>query len=447
MRKVTIGGTGMTRFGKFLDTNLRALAAEAATAALADADTEADEVGMVFFGNAAGGLLGAQECVRGQVALRHAGLLGKPIVNVENACASSSTAFHLAVLAVGSGQCDVALAVGAEKMSNEDRTVPIKALEAAADRDEFEELKERIAPSGAGTGSVFMDLYSSLARDFAERTGATSADYARVSVKQRRAGALNQKAQFQEEVTLEDVLGSRMIAEPLTLMMCSSIGDGAAALVLMSEEAAATQGGAAGECARERAALRPGRRSGGAAGRRSRGSGLLMRRRGLGPADISVAEIHDAAAPAELMLSEQLGFCRPGDAVGLLQGWHHRAGRPHADQPERRAHQQGASHRRDRRGAARRVGRPDARPLRHAPAGGCALRSRRERGRLDRRRCRRRLRDHPGVRPATDRPGVMAGPEARRARLRRAPLMAREPSERSERPAPEGYAKSKERRA
>ena len=87
MRKVMIGGTGMTRFGKFLDTNLRALAAEAATAALADADTTADEVGMVFFGNAAGGLLGAQECVRGQVALRHSGLLGKPIVNVENACA------------------------------------------------------------------------------------------------------------------------------------------------------------------------------------------------------------------------------------------------------------------------------------------------------------------------------------------------------------------------
>ena len=67
---------------------------------------------MVFFGNAAGGLLSAQECVRGQVALRHSGLLGKPIVNVENACASSSTAFHLAVLAVGSGQCDVALAGG-----------------------------------------------------------------------------------------------------------------------------------------------------------------------------------------------------------------------------------------------------------------------------------------------------------------------------------------------
>ena len=398
MRKVMIGGTGMTRFGKFLDTNLRALAAEAATAALADADTAADEVGMVFFGNAAGGLLGAQECVRGQVALRHTGLLGKPIVNVENACASSSTAFHLAVLAVGSGQCDVALAVGAEKMSNEDRTVPLKALEAAADRDEFEELKKRIAPGGAGSGSVFMDLYSNLARDFAERTGATPADYARVSVKQRRAGALNEKAQFQEAVTVEDVLESRMIAEPLTLMMCSPIGDGAAALVLMSEEAAARK--AVQPVSVLASELRSGQGDDPEAPPVAQAAATAAyETAGLGPEDISVAEIHDAAAPAELMLSEQLGFCPPGDAVGLLQGWRHRARRPHADQPERRTHQQGPPHRRDRRGAARRARRPDARPLRRAPAGERAVRSRRERRRLDRRGCCRRMRDHPGVDP------------------------------------------------
>ena len=320
MRKVTIGGTGMTRFGKFMDTSLRALAAEAAAAALGDAGTGADEVGMVFFGNAAGGLLGAQECVRGQVALRHAGLLGKPIVNVENACASSSTAFHLAVLAVGSGQCDVALAVGAEKMSNEDRSVPLKALEAAADRDEFEALKQRIAPGGGGggTGSVFMDLYSSLARDFAARTGATAADYARVSVKQRRAGARNAKAQFQEEVSLEDVLGSRMIAAPLTLMMCSPIGDGAAALVLMSEDYARRK--AVQPVAVLASVLRSGQGDDPEATPVAAAAAqAAYEAAGVGPEDIDVAEIHDAAAPAELMLSEQLGFCRPGDAVGLLR--------------------------------------------------------------------------------------------------------------------------------
>jgi acetyl-CoA acetyltransferase len=318
MRKVVIGGTGMTRFGKFLDSSLRLLAAEAVGTALSDAETEADEIGMVFFGNAAGGLLTAQECVRGQVALRHAGLLGKPIINVENACASSSTAFHLATMAVGSGQCDVALAIGAEKMSNEDKTVPMKALEAAADREEFEELKKRIAPGGAGTGSVFMDLYSSLAREFADRTGATAADYASVSVKQRHAGALNPKAQFQADVTVDEVLESRMIAEPLTLMMCSPIGDGAAALVLMSEDYAA------------RKAIRPVEilaselRSGqgddpDALAVAEVAAQAAYESAGIGPEDINVAEIHDAAAPAEFIISEQLHFCRPGDAVGLLR--------------------------------------------------------------------------------------------------------------------------------
>ena len=318
MRTVVIGGTGMTRFGKFLDASLRSLATEAAGAALADAETEADEVGMVLFGNAAGGLLSAQECVRGQVALRHAGLLGKPIVNVENACASSSTAFHLAVLAVGSGQCEVALAIGAEKMSNEDKTVPLKALEAAADHDEFEALKRRIAPGGAGTGSVFMDLYSSLAKDYAARTGATAADFAGVSVKQRHAGALNPKAQFQADVTVDEVLQSRMIAEPLTLMMCSPIGDGAAGLVLMSEDYAARK------AIRPVAVLASVLRSGqgddpDALPVAEAAAAQAYETAGVGPEEISVAEIHDAAAPAEFMLSEQLHFCRPGDGVGLLR--------------------------------------------------------------------------------------------------------------------------------
>ena len=143
MQKVVIAGTGMTDFGRFQESSLRALAEVAVKSALADAECTTSEVGMVFFGNAAGGLLTGQECVRGQVALRHTGLLGKPIVNVENACASSSSAFHLAWLSVASGQCDVVLAIGAEKMSNADRTIPLKALEAAADLQELAELQAR----------------------------------------------------------------------------------------------------------------------------------------------------------------------------------------------------------------------------------------------------------------------------------------------------------------
>lgn len=318
MRKVVVAGTGITEFGKFMDTTVRALTESAVAKALADADTTVEEIGMVFFGNAAGGLLNGQECVRGQVAARHTGLLGKPIVNVENACASSSTAFHLAWLAVAAGQCEVALAIGAEKMSNEDKTVPMKALEAAADRAELEMLKTRITPDGSGAGSVFMDLYSDLAKRYMQRTGATARDFAAVSAKQRKAGALNPIAQFRKEVTVEEVLQSRMIAPPLTLMMCSPIGDGAAALVLMSEDYAvrkAVQPVDVLACA-----VRSGRGDDpDAPACATAAARAAYEQAGIGPEELSVAEIHDAAAPAELILSEQLGFCKPGEAVKLLR--------------------------------------------------------------------------------------------------------------------------------
>ncbi|MBI06294.1 MAG: thiolase [Rhodospirillaceae bacterium] len=313
-----IGGTGITSFGKFLESGVRPLAEQAVTEALKDAAVEVDDVGMIFFGNAAGGLLTGQECVRGQVALRHSGLLGKPIVNVENACASSSTAFQLAHMAVASGATEIALAIGAEKMSNDDRTKPIKALESAADLDELTNLQQRISPDGTGTGSVFMDLYASVARDYMDKSGATAEDFAQVSVKQRHAGALNPIAQFRADVDVEEVLTSRMIADPITLMMCSSIGDGAAALVVMSAEAAAKRDIQPVEI------LACEIRSGQGDDPEARpvataASHAAFEAAGLGPEDLSVVELHDAAAPAEYILSEQLGLCRPGDAISLLR--------------------------------------------------------------------------------------------------------------------------------
>ena len=317
MRKVMIGGTGITPFGKFMESGVRPLAERAVGDALKDAAVDIGDVEMVFFGNAAGGLLNGQECVRGQVALRNTGLLGKPIVNVENACASSSTAFHLVHMAVASGSVEVALAIGAEKMSNDDRTKPIKALEAAADLDELEALKARISPDGAGTGSVFMDLYSSVARDYMAASGATAEDFARVSVKQRHAGALNPIAQFRADVDVEEVLASRMIADPITLLMCSSIGDGAAALVVMSEQAAAKRDIQPVEILA--CEIRSGQGDDPeAAPVASAASRAAYQAAGLGPEDLSVVELHDAAAPAEFILSEQLGLCPPGEALALL---------------------------------------------------------------------------------------------------------------------------------
>jgi len=307
MRKAVIGGTGITPFGKFLESGVRPLAERAVSDSLKDAAVGIEDVEMVFFGNAAGGLLTGQECVRGQVALRHSGLLGKPIVNVENACASSSTAFQLARMAVASGAAEIVLAIGAEKMSNDDRSKPIKALESAADLDELAELQRHIAPDGAGTGSVFMDLYASVARDYMEKCGAMAEDFARVSVKQRHAGALNPIAQFRADVDLEEVLTSRMIADPITLMMCSSIGDGAAALVVMSAEAAAKRDIRPVEILA--CEIRSGQGDDPEAPPvATAASRAAFESAGLGPEDLNVVELHDAAAPAEYILSEQLGL-------------------------------------------------------------------------------------------------------------------------------------------
>lgn len=320
MRKVFIAGSGMTPFRRNKNASLRGMVKEAVLEALSDSNASVSDVEMTFFGNAAGGLLTGQECIRGQVALRGLGLSGIPIINIENACASASSAFHLACLAVSSGQCDAALAVGAEKMSNDDRQVPLKALEAAADLTELEEFKKRIGvPPDADAGSVFMDLYAHLAKEYAKKSGATEEDFARVVVKSRALGSRNKKAQFRDEVTIEEVLGARSIAPPLTLMMCSPIGDGAAALVVASERFMRKKSLPKVEVAASMV------RSGQGDTEDSepvaqRAAKAAYEQAGIGPEDVDVVELHDAAAPAELMLPEQLGLAEPdGGGLDLLR--------------------------------------------------------------------------------------------------------------------------------
>src|SRR6266702_2893917 len=151
MTEVNIIGAAMTRFGKFPDRGIRSLAEEAVGAALTDAGLTATDVGMVFFSNAVAGIITGQEMIRGQVALRDTGLLGKPIVNVENACASASTAFHLAGAAVASGAVDVALAVGAEKLTHEDKARSFAAIGTAVDLSQLDELRRWTAGAAAGS--------------------------------------------------------------------------------------------------------------------------------------------------------------------------------------------------------------------------------------------------------------------------------------------------------
>ncbi|WP_431873001.1 thiolase family protein [Nocardiopsis eucommiae] len=321
MRDVFVGGVGMTAFGKFPDRTVGNLAVEATTGALADAGLGVPDVETVFYANATAGLMTGQEMVRGQIALRETGLLGKPIVNVENACASASTAANLAWLSVASGQVDVALAVGAEKLSHPDKTRAFTALAAAVDQERLDELKaalynEQADPAATGDRSFFMDVYADMAKKYMARSGATAEDFAAVAVKSHRHAALNPRAQYRNLVTVEEVLGSRQISGPLTLLMCSPIGDGAAAIVFCSEEVASRletpkvrvrasslvsgREGPSPETAAERAAKR------------------AYEVAGLGPEDVDVVEVHDAAAPAELIIYEELGLCGPGEAPKLL---------------------------------------------------------------------------------------------------------------------------------
>src|SRR5215469_3191043 len=188
MREVYVAGAAMTRFGKFPDTTIRALAEEATRGALDDAGVTAADIGMVFFSNAVAGILTNQEMIRGQVALRYTGLLGVPMVNVENACASASSAFHLACMAVGSGAVDVALAVGSEKLTHEDRARSFAAIGTAVDQLQLAELQQWASsgsagsplpeqadsapeagsaqPPGGGKRSLFMDVYAASSRAY-----------------------------------------------------------------------------------------------------------------------------------------------------------------------------------------------------------------------------------------------------------------------------------------
>jgi len=324
LREVFVAGASTTRFGKFPDSTVRALAEEATRGALADAGIGPADVGMVFFANAVQGVLTNQEMIRGQVALRKTGLLGVPLVNVENACASASSAFNLACMAVGSGCVEIALAVGAEKLTHPDKSRTFAAIGTAVDQTQAALLRERVtappasAAPGGGTGdrSFFMDIYAAGSRAYMTASGASAADFADVAVKSHRHAALNPKAQYRTEVTRQEVLASRPIAAPLTLLMCSPIGDGAAALVVCSEDMA----GRLGAVTRVRAAaLVSGRdRQAGEPTADERAAALAYEQAGIGPEDLDVVELHDAAAPAELIGYEKLGLCQPGDGPALL---------------------------------------------------------------------------------------------------------------------------------
>jgi acetyl-CoA acetyltransferase len=325
-------GVGITRFGKHLDKGLKELAIEAIDEALRDAGLETDAIEAAYMGNAAASVITGQVCIAGQAVLRTMGVGRIPVINVENACATSSTAFEQACTMVTTGVYDVVLAAGYEKLYHADKARTFSVFTGCIDVEDsdavFRYLEESAGKSSAAvelaeagkSRSVFMDIYASWARQYMKKTGATAEHFAMVSAKNSRHGARNPNAQFRNEMTVEEVLSAPMIADPLTLPMCSPIGDGAAAAIVVSEQALRRLG--ARDAIRVQASLiasgydytTPGMEP-----LAAWAASQIYEEAGIGPADLSCVELHDASSPAELQYYEHLGLCPKGDGVRLLE--------------------------------------------------------------------------------------------------------------------------------
>lgn len=325
-----IAGVGMTPFGKFLDQGLKALGARAVDAAIADAGIDKSELQAAWVGNAAAGLVTGQESIRGQVVLRAAGIGRIPVVNVENACGSASTAFNQAAAMVSAGLYDVALALGVEKLYHEDKAKSFGAFTGAVDVEAMEEIMEALkksaeaggateAADGAGKKrSMFMDIYAASARNHMAAYGTTVEQFAGVSAKNSFHGSMNDRAQFREALTVEQVLAAPMIAEPLTRPMCSPIGDGAAAVVIVSEKKAREMGLRNPVRVLCSAMFSGWDHDDDAPGAANLAAATAYEEAGLGPEDLSVVELHDASAPGEIFAYESLRLCAKGDGGKLI---------------------------------------------------------------------------------------------------------------------------------
>lgn len=318
---VAVLGVGMTHFAMRPGTSMPEFATAAAFAALSDADMTPSDVDLVVFANAADGVLTGQEMIRGEVAFQRFGLARTPIINIENACASSSSALNIACAYVSAGLARNVLVVGAEKISNSDKRRSMSMFSTAADLDAWPQLRADVeqyllgaAKPEAEAGppqSLLMDLYAGTARRLFAETEWDIRAAAAVAVKNRDHAAANPVAQFRDAISVEQVLESRMIADPLRLLMCSPLADGGAALIVGPTErhpirarivaSQVRSGGTSGELGATRAAAT-----------------AAYEQAGIGPREVDLLEVHDASAPAELGSYESLGLHVAGEGQKFL---------------------------------------------------------------------------------------------------------------------------------
>jgi acetyl-CoA acetyltransferase len=297
---VFISGIGMTAMNT-RDQQPDGLVRGAIGEALVDSDIDPRDIGLVVFGNAMGGRLNHQGCIRGQTWMRGLGIDNAGVINIDNSCASGSTALHAGYLAVTGGESPV-LVVGVEKMWIGDRLATLAGIADALPYDERLPMEEKL-----GGKSIFMEQNAQWVNDQVLEHGTTVEEIALTAVKSHRLGALNPLAQIRTQVTLADVLNSGPVAGLLTRLMCSSFTDGAAALVLTSKDAAR----------RPRIAASVARSGSGQLEYHDRIAQVTLEARkvaGIEVEDVDLVEVHDATSGEELYALEALGFFKFGDA-------------------------------------------------------------------------------------------------------------------------------------
>jgi len=319
----------MTRFGKFLDRGLKSLAAEAIDEALKDAGIEPSQIQAAYMGNGAAGVTTGQVLIRARRCCA-AWASGASVVNVENACATSATAFQQAAQMITLGLYDVVLVCGFEKLYNEDKRKTFSVFQGAVDLERstrcwpisrrtcWPPVRRPISKVPVQALAVHGHLrehgafvHAAHRRDRAALRDGVGEELGH--------GSLNPKAQYQDKVSVEDVLAAQMISDPLTLLMCSPIGDGAAALVLVSEKKAKQLG------LKDRVRVLSSVLATGfeyADGEQTvpeYAAQLAYEAAGIGPQDLDVVELHDASSPAELIYYEYLGLAKKNEGVALVE--------------------------------------------------------------------------------------------------------------------------------
>jgi acetyl-CoA C-acetyltransferase/acetyl-CoA acyltransferase len=312
MRRVAVIGVGVTKFGRH-DRTSAELFAEAAVEALADAGLEPGAVQALYYGNVVGGET-EQQLHCGPQAASILGIPTVPTTRFETACASSHAAFRHAVMEIAAGVSDVVLVGGAERVLNvptEDST----AYFAYASDAVWEQ----------PLGLTFPGVFALIARAHMTKYGTTEEQMAAVAVKNHRHGALNPKAQFRKEITLEQVLSSARVADPLKLYDCCPFSDGGAAVILASEEVARKRPRAVWVLASAAASdwmLLGDKRDLSRVPATERAAAAAYRQAGCRPGDVDVVELHDCFTIAEIVATEGLGLFEPGTGgIAAEKGW------------------------------------------------------------------------------------------------------------------------------